>query len=547
MEEKGQALAREGGIERHEGAAGSENGEQDDDPVERPAQADSHRHLGAHPEGREADRQPAGLPVELAVGERRRPGDQGHGIRGAPRLLQEQLVDGALPRVVRRSPAPLGELMALGGGEEGQVPQPPLRRRRGAREELTEALREALDRRRREEVGAVLPDPGQPLGGGGEIQRQVELRRLPVELQPRELEPGQGEGPPRRVLEGEEDLEDGRPARVPLGGHRFDDLLEGQVLMRIGREGRPPHSRKELPELGIAAQIRTQDKGVDEEPDQPLALAAGAVGDRRSHRQVFLPRDPRQESGEAGEESHEQGSPGAPGEPGQGLGALGPENERAHGSPARPLPGPRVVGREVQGRQAGQGLPPPGDLPFEHRTREPLPLPDGEIRILDRQCRQDLYRRGVSGQEGAVERSQLLDQHSHRPAVGDDVVQVEERPLPLPPDTDQHRPQERPVGEVERPAGLLPGQPGQLRPPRRLRNTREVDLGHLQRILGADGALGSDHLYRPAAGPGEGRPQRFVPADDRRQAGDERRPVQPARELERRRHVVSRASRLQLV
>ena len=50
---------------------------------------------------------------------------------------------------------------------------------------------------------------------------------------------------------------------------------------------------------------------------------------------------------------------------------------------------------------------------------DPLPLPDGIVGILDLQLRQ---RIGFAAQKSTVQRAQFVDQHPHRPAVGDDVM-----------------------------------------------------------------------------------------------------------------------------
>ena len=64
-------------------------------------------------------------------------------------------------------------------------------------------------------------------------------------------------------------------------------------------------------------------------------------------------------------------------------------------------------------------LPAKVELPRELWSLQPLPLPDGEIGVLDRQLRQ---RRRLPAVKCGVKRRHLLDQHPQRPAVKNDVM-----------------------------------------------------------------------------------------------------------------------------
>jgi hypothetical protein len=77
---------------------------------------------------------------------------------------------------------------------------------------------------------------------------------------------------------------------------------------------------------------------------------------------------------------------------------------------------------------------------------QPAALPQGIVAVLDRQCRQ--LGRFVALM-GVVETNELVDQHVHRPAIGDDVVQGQQQHMLLRIELEQLHPQQRPAGQVE--------------------------------------------------------------------------------------------------
>ncbi len=201
--------------------------------------------------------------------------------------------------------------------------------------------------------------------------------------------------------------------------------------------------------------------------------------------------------------------------------------------------GHRPVRRQLQGgRHAGQPLPPVVELALQHLPLEPPPLPDGEVGILDLQLRE---RRRRAGGRRAVELGDLAHDHPQRPAVGDDVVHVEQEGVLGGRQPQQGGAQERAALEVERAVDLLLGEAPGLALARRGGEGREVD----ERQAPGDG--GGDHLHRPPPLLPEGGAQRLVPADDLAEDGpqDGRRdlPLDPQRQ----RDVVGGELRLQAV
>jgi len=58
-------------------------------------------------------------------------------------------------------------------------------------------------------------------------------------------------------------------------------------------------------------------------------------------------------------------------------------------------------------------------LPLQHAVFEPLPLPLGVVRVLHRQL---LHARSLSHTQGSIVLNPLAHQHTHRPAIGNDVM-----------------------------------------------------------------------------------------------------------------------------
>ena len=340
----------------------------------------------------------------------------------ADQLVQAGGLDGKV-----RPGAPREELPPLALGEEGQLRNPAPGFSQGPDEKSREPSQEPLRRPSLEEVRAVGESPGQvPLAARQEGQAQVELLRPAAEGrglggEAGERQPGQG-----RVLERQHDLEERRVGEAPRRRQRLDQLFERQILVGVGSEGRLPQLTEEDREGRVGGQVRGQDEGVDEEADQTLGLQPVPVGDRRAHDHPLLPGEPREEGLEGGEEDHEGRRSPAPAEPAH-LGAE-PQLDRQAGAPEARDRRPRTVGRQLDHlRHSRQALLPPAELAGQHLPGEPGPLPDGEVRILDGERRQG-GRPALD--ERAVDLPQLAHQHPHRPAVADDVMEVDPQQVP---------------------------------------------------------------------------------------------------------------------
>ena len=106
------------------------------------------------------------------------------------------------------------------------------------------------------------------------------------------VRPGSSMPPERRVLQGEEDLEERVDGELPLRPQLLDQLLEGEVLVGEGLEGGPPDAGEQLAERRVAREVAAQHQGVDEEADQRLDLRPVAAGDGRADGEVLLAGQP---------------------------------------------------------------------------------------------------------------------------------------------------------------------------------------------------------------------------------------------------------------
>ncbi len=272
-------------------------------------------------------------------------------------------------------------------------------------------------------------------------------------------EPGKveaGRGP----LVQQHHLEERRPREVASRPQLLDQPFEREVLVGVGAEARLPRPLQQRREGRLSREVSAQRQQVHEAADQPLGLHPVAIGHRRAHQDVVLPRDAAEQGVEAGHQGHERGRPLPAGERPHLQHQVLRESQ-LHLRPAEALHrrAPAVEGQLEPGRRSCQPLAPVAELRLQDaRRRQPGALPGRVVGVLQRQLGQ---RRALAGREGTVERGQLTQEDLERPAVGDGMVQVaEEQLLPRllpPPGTRQLDPAEAAggiPGEVERPPGL---------------------------------------------------------------------------------------------
>ena len=95
------------------------------------------------------------------------------------------------------------------------------------------------------------------------------------------------------------------------------------------------------------------------------------------------------------------------------------------------------------------------EIGLETRALQPLPLPDGEVGVLQRQFGQ---RRRLAVQQRLIDLAQLAENDVDGPAVENDVVQGEEQQMLAGCEDEQTRADERAFHQVKRARGFLVGQ-----------------------------------------------------------------------------------------
>ena len=354
-----QALARIGRVERHVGAARLEHAEQRDQQLRRALEADADQRLRPDAQRPAAAGPAVGPLVELArrsAAPSRRSAPTASGVRAA--WASNSSWSRHVPRPVRpaapfHSTSSWWRSAAVSSGSSETRGSGSATR---ACEQRLEVPGQPLDRRRVEQVGAVLERAARarPPSSHSE-QRQVELRRAGVDRAAARAA-GPAAAAARRAARSaapKHDLEQRRAAQVALRLQLLDQPLERHVLVGVGRRAsvsrtRASSSRKS----GSPAQVAAQHQRVDEEADQPLDLRPVAAGDRRAHRDVVLAACSAPAAGlEAGQQRHEE------------RGALAPAErlERLRQPPAAgdgQRPPPRARGPAGAGGRSAAPAPP---------------------------------------------------------------------------------------------------------------------------------------------------------------------------------------------
>jgi hypothetical protein len=196
---------------------------------------------------------------------------------------------------------------------------------------------------------------------------------------------------------------------------------------------------------------------------------------------------------------------------------------------------PREVGT---GGRSGQLPLPVRELFFERRARQPLALPYGEVRVLNRQLRE---RRIFAPLVSRVEGGQFAYQHARRPPIGDDVVHRDEHHVLFIRQPHERGAQQRPPREIEGALRLLVHQPPRRRLTLAGALARKVDQGQ------GHGLRGHDLLRQFPAILDEACAQHLVAAREFGERATEGVGVEPPRQPDGRRTVVKRIARFQLV
>ncbi|MNF72189.1 hypothetical protein D3C84_541600 [compost metagenome] len=191
-----------------------------------------------------------------------------------------------------------------------------------------------------------------------------------------------------------------------------------------------------------------------------------------------------QEDVEGAQQQHEQGDPMLSGHTAQGIGQCGVDHLLDAATEVARQHRTRMVGGQFQHRVLVPQLRQPViKLALLLARFQPAPLPQGVVAVLHRQRRQFSRLPLIMG---VIETAELVDQHIHRPAIGDDVVQGQQQHVLLLGQLQQAHAQQRAVGQVERQQRLLLGVESDLRFTLVRGQGAQVDTLDVQRLVQRD-------------------------------------------------------------
>src|SRR5262245_33745105 len=95
-------------------------------------------------------------------------------------------------------------------------------------------------------------------------------------------------------------------AQAALRLELFDQFLEWQILVGVGRERRLAGPGQQRRSVRVVLEPRAQHQGIDEETDQTFGLQPMTTRDRCSDADVSLAGPAAEQGLEAGQERHEQ-------------------------------------------------------------------------------------------------------------------------------------------------------------------------------------------------------------------------------------------------
>ena len=298
-EYRGESLARHLGVEGDVGRTGLQCAEEGDHQLQRPLQANAHDALRSHVELPQGARQPVRSPVQLAVRQGPSIRDRGDGQRTPGDLGFDQPVQQEAPETAEASVVPFPkDLLVLRLTPEGYLTERDLRVGHHGREETLEMAGEPRDGGPVEQVGAVFENAAEP-------SRSVRLQSQgKVELGGHlgQHDPGQNDVRrwdfPGGVLKDEKNLEKGRLRDVAFELQLRHQLLERQILVRVGVEHGIFHLSEGLPEGEVSRAAGTHDQSIYEEPDQRLELELLALRHRHANGEIVLASVPGEQSPE---------------------------------------------------------------------------------------------------------------------------------------------------------------------------------------------------------------------------------------------------------
>ncbi|MNF36487.1 hypothetical protein D3C84_173840 [compost metagenome] len=400
-----------------------------------------------------------GTRIQLRVGQHLAAEYQRGRIRRALGLVLDQFVDANARRVGLCSSVPIvHQHLAFIGTQHRQLADALIAFADQCLQQARPVPSHALDGCRLEQVGGVgqrgVQVPAFFIG----VQRQVELGGAALPLDQPQGQAGCGL---ERLNVGNmglvvvHHLEQRVVAQAAFKLQRFDQLLERQVLVGLGAEGGFLDRAQQLADPGLPVQAGAQYLGIDEEADQAFHLGAIAVGDGHADTEIVLAGVAMQQHIEDAEQEHEQGDLMLLRKLPQLVRQFRLDGEFMAGTAVARYRRAWVIDGQFHDRMlAAECILPVTQLPRLLARLQPAPLPQGVIAVLNRQRRQ--LRRFASCMS-VIAASEFVDQHIHRPAIGDDVVQGQQQHVLVGGQGQHLDPQQRAMVQVERQQRLLLG------------------------------------------------------------------------------------------
>src|SRR6266481_1158596 len=209
----------------------------------------------------------------------------------------------------------------------------------------------------------------------------------------------------------------------------FYQPFKGQILVSVSLQRVFAHACQQLGEGWIAFQINDENQRIGKEPDEAFDFGPIAIGDRRADDDFALPAVSLEKYAKCGLHGHEHGYLMLPAELLDGTMQRGGQSAPYLRAAEALDRGTRSICGKLKDRNVQQSIFPIRQLSWQDQAFNPFPLPLGVVCILYLKFRQ---RRGLSGDESAIQLDQLLNEDARRPAIRHDVVHVQqEKVLPL--------------------------------------------------------------------------------------------------------------------
>ena len=446
-------------VEGHVGATGLENRQQANHHLDGALDADAHQHVRPYALLAQGMGQLVGARIQLGVGQGGATEHQRRCIRAAPRLVFDQVMNAAFGRVRLGGLVPaVNEPLLFIRIKHGQFADALFAIEHHGLQQAGPMPGHALDGGRIEQVIGVGQRGMQGAGLFVGVQGQVELGGAALPFHQGQFQPrcgtDRGDVGDYRLMVIHH-LKQRRVAQAALDFQRFNQTFKGQLLMGLGAQGMLLDTLQQLGNPRLPGQFGAQHLGVDEETDQPLDFGSIAIGNRHTDADIALAGIAVQQHIEGAEQQHEQG-------------------DVVFLRATAQLHGQRRLNREVMpcALVAGHGRAwvisgqfqyrmhiTQASLPVLQLTRllarfQPAALPQGVVAVLDGQ-RWQLGR--FVAFMGVIATDEFVDQHVHRPTVGDDVVQGQQQHVFLLGKLEQLQAQQWPMFQVERQQRLTGG------------------------------------------------------------------------------------------